>query len=135
MVNHHDNDDQNEKRSHRYDINSFRSKHGYKYSKYIRRLSMMMILISIKQHLSNIWSWIHEKVKQHWGWVEKKVLPIKTPVYNLHIHKSSEISNEQYPKVNLMFLYTCFIKLFVTFVSSNQFYLQSKCPQNCLSWL
>ena len=25
----------------------------------------------IKQHLSNIWSSIHEKVKQHWGWVEK----------------------------------------------------------------
>ena len=27
---------------------------------------------NIKQHLSNIWSTIHEKVKQHWGWVEKK---------------------------------------------------------------
>ena len=26
----------------------------------------------IKKHLSNIWSSIHEKVKQHWGWVEKK---------------------------------------------------------------
>ena len=26
----------------------------------------------VKQHLSNIWSSIHEKVKQHWGWVEKK---------------------------------------------------------------
>ena len=23
-------------------------------------------------HLSNIWSSIHEEVKQHWGWVEKK---------------------------------------------------------------
>ena len=22
--------------------------------------------------LSNIWSSIHEKVKQHWGWIEKK---------------------------------------------------------------
>ena len=40
-------------RSHRYDIN-------------------MMLLICIKQHLSNIWSSIHEKFKQHWGWVEKK---------------------------------------------------------------
>ena len=33
----------------------------------------MMMLIRIKQHLSNIWSSIHEKVKQHWGWVEKSV--------------------------------------------------------------
>ena len=31
-----------------------------------------MIVMSIKQHLNNIWSSIHEKVKQHWGWVEKK---------------------------------------------------------------
>ena len=27
----------------------------------------------VKQHLSNAWSSIHEKVKQHWGWVEKSV--------------------------------------------------------------
>ena len=32
----------------------------------------MITLICNKQHLSNIWSSIHEKVKQHWGWVEKK---------------------------------------------------------------
>ena len=25
-----------------------------------------------KQHLSNIWSSIHENVKQYWGWAEKK---------------------------------------------------------------
>ena len=31
----------------------------------------MMILICIKQHLSNIWNSIHEKVKRQWGWVEK----------------------------------------------------------------
>ena len=30
-----------------------------------------MMLIFIKQHLSNIWSSIHDKVKQHWGLVEK----------------------------------------------------------------
>ena len=28
---------------------------------------------SIKQHLSNIWGSIHEKIKQHWGWGEKKL--------------------------------------------------------------
>ena len=30
------------------------------------------MLICIKQHLSNIWSSIHEKVQQHW--VEKSVI-------------------------------------------------------------
>ena len=30
--------------------------------------------ICIKQYLSNIWSSIHENVKQHWGCVEKKAL-------------------------------------------------------------
>ena len=37
----------------------------------------MILLICIKQHQSNIWSSIHENVKQQWGWVEKKVLLIK----------------------------------------------------------
>ena len=32
----------------------------------------MMMLLCIKQHLSNIWSSIDEKVKQYWGLVEKK---------------------------------------------------------------
>ena len=43
-----------------------------RYSKCKKCLNVMW-LICIKQHLSNIWSWIHEKVKQHWGWVEKKL--------------------------------------------------------------
>ena len=60
-------------RSHRYNINRPMSRHGHKYSKYKKCLSMMMLLC-IKQHLSNIWSSIHEKVKQHWGWVENKRL-------------------------------------------------------------
>ena len=45
-----------------------RSRHGHKYNINKKCLSKMM-LIFIKQHLSNIWSSIHEKVKQHWGWV------------------------------------------------------------------
>ena len=57
--------------SRRYDINRTRSSHEHKYSKYKKHLSMMM-LTCITQHLSNIWSSIHEKAKQHWGWVEKK---------------------------------------------------------------
>ena len=51
-------------RSHRYDINRPRSRHGHIYSKYKK--------CPIKQHRSNIWSAICEKVKQHWGSVEKK---------------------------------------------------------------
>ena len=31
-----------------------------------------MMVIRIKEHLSNIWSSINEKGKQNWGWVEKK---------------------------------------------------------------
>ena len=55
-------------RSHRYDINRLRSRHGHEYSKYKNYLTMTMVLC-IKQHLSDICSSIHEKVKQHWGWV------------------------------------------------------------------
>ena len=51
----------NKARSHR---------HVHKYSKYKKCLSMI-ILICLKQHLSNIWNSIQEKVKQHWDWVEK----------------------------------------------------------------
>ena len=32
----------------------------------------MIILVCIKQHLTNVWSLILEKVKQHWGCIEKK---------------------------------------------------------------
>ena len=39
--------------SRKYGINRPRQRHGHKYSKYMKRLSMMM-LICIKQHLSNI---------------------------------------------------------------------------------
>ena len=35
------------------------------------------MLIYNKQHVSNIWSSIHEKVKQHWGWVVKKSVTYK----------------------------------------------------------
>ena len=49
-------------RSYRYDINRLRSRHGHKYSKCKTCLGMIM-LICIKQHLSNIRNSIHEKVK------------------------------------------------------------------------
>ena len=41
-----------------------------------------MLLLCIKQHLNNIWSSIHQKVKQLVaGWVEKKVLLTKKSVF------------------------------------------------------
>ena len=33
----------------------------------------MTVIKCTKQQLNNIWSSVHEKVKQHLGWVEKKV--------------------------------------------------------------
>ena len=58
--------------SHRCGISRPRPRHGHKHTKHKICLSIMMV-ISIKQHLSNSWSSIHEKVKQHWGWVLKSV--------------------------------------------------------------
>ena len=58
-------------RSRRCDINRAWSRHEHKFSKYKKCLTMIM-LICIKEHLSNISSTIHKKVTQHWGWVEKK---------------------------------------------------------------
>ena len=51
-------------RSHRYDINRPKSRRGHKYSKCKKCVSMIMLLC-IKEHLSNTWTWIHENVKQH----------------------------------------------------------------------
>ena len=48
-------------RSHRYDINRPRPRHEHKYAKYKMYLRMMMV-ICIKQHQSNAWSLIHEKL-------------------------------------------------------------------------
>ena len=37
----------------------------------------IMVAICVREHLCNIWSSIHEKVKQHWGRVEKKKVAYK----------------------------------------------------------
>ena len=51
-------------RWHRYDINRHRLRHGCKYTKYEMCLTIMMVICT-KQHLSNIWRSIYERVKQH----------------------------------------------------------------------
>ena len=60
-----------DKKEQGYGINRHRPRHGHKYTKYKKCISMMMF-IYVKQHLSNIWSSVHEKVKQNWGWVKIK---------------------------------------------------------------
>ena len=49
-------------RSHRYGINRPRPSHRHKYTKCKMNLNMMMA-ICIKEHLSQIWTSIHENVK------------------------------------------------------------------------
>ena len=51
-------------RSCRWDINRPRPRHGHKYTEYKMCLNMIMV-IYIKQHLSNILSSVQGKVKQH----------------------------------------------------------------------
>ena len=50
--------------SQRYKINRLWPRHGHRYTKYKLCLGIMMV-IYIKQHLINISSLAHEKVKQH----------------------------------------------------------------------
>ena len=50
--------------SHRHDINKPRSRHGRKYKKYKKRITMMMLKCA-KHYLSKLCISIHEKVKQH----------------------------------------------------------------------
>ena len=66
----------------RYNKNRPKSRRGRKYSKYKKCFSVMMLLC-IRQHLSNIWSSTHEKVKQHWSWVETSVAFQKSRVYDM----------------------------------------------------
>ena len=55
-------------RSYKYDINRPASRHGLTYAnKHKKCLSMMMMLVCIKQHPVNTWGSIYEKVKEHWG--------------------------------------------------------------------
>ena len=78
-------------RSHRYNLNRPLPRHGHKYTKYTKCLSMMM-LTCIKQQLSNIWSSIPDNVKQHWGLDEKKALLTKKSSTHFHLIDSCIIN-------------------------------------------
>ena len=47
----------------------------------------MKMITCIKQHLSNIWTSIHAKIKQHWGWVEKSVASKKSEIISQYFRK------------------------------------------------
>ena len=57
--------------SHRYNINDLSLDMDANIVN-INKCFSMMILLCTKQHLSKVWSSIHEKVKKHWARVEKK---------------------------------------------------------------
>ena len=68
-------------RSQKYDINWPRLRHGHEHTKYKMCLSIMMV-ICIKQHLRNIWSQIHEKVK---ATLEKHVAYQKSVYFDVRV--------------------------------------------------
>ena len=68
MINDNENEAESEKQNTQieYFINRPRPRHGREYTKYKSCLSIMMV-IGVKQHLSNISSSIQDKIKQHCG--------------------------------------------------------------------
>ena len=53
-----------------------------------------MMLICIKLHLGNIWSSIHEKVKQYWGWVDMNLAYEKSVYLEIAVKKKVFINAE-----------------------------------------
>ena len=72
MINDNENKTEMKSRSQRYDIIWPRPRDWHKYTKFKMCLIIMMVI-----YIKNIWSSVHEKVKQQWGWVEKKALLLK----------------------------------------------------------
>ena len=95
---------------HRYDKNKSESRQGHKYSKYKKCVSMMMLLC-IKQHLSNIWSSIYEKLSKTEAELKKSVAYTKKARTAL---KSSCIAS----KINSSLLFSSCSKLNLTLFNS-----------------
>ena len=69
-----------------------------------------MMVTCIKQHLSNIWSSINEKVKEHWGWVELK----KSFAYKKSV-QSEKLLEKQFHELTVlqwMLDQTCLMKAY-----------------------
>ena len=65
-------------RSHRYDINRPRHRNKHKYTKY--NIQSIMMVICIKQHLSNIWNQFMKKLSNTQAELEKSVAYKRKPV-------------------------------------------------------
>ena len=104
-------------KSHRYGINRLSFKHGQKSSTYTN-CRVMMTLICIKQHQSNIWNSIHEKIKQHWGWVEKSVAYKKKKCVSIIILRHFLYFPYlcSYLGLDLFMLYLCHIFFILIFI-------------------
>ena len=64
----------------------------------IKMCLVMMVVICNKQHISNIWIWLHEKVNQHLGWVYIRRCLLKKHVFQflfwkIFYFKKTEQSN------------------------------------------
>ena len=92
----------------RYDTNRTRPRHDHKYTKYKMCLSMKTFMCN-KQHLSNIGSWIHEKVKQNWGRVEKNLCFRKNRVFHMIIEEILLPTSIGYCKISDFFLWVIFL--------------------------
>ena len=87
----------------------------------------MLVLVCIKQHLSNISSSIYEKVKQHWGWLKKRVAYKKrrvsqlfsvSPLSSFAEHKKWRIS---LANVTKNFARTCGLVIFTEQILDRKF--------------
>ena len=79
---------------HRYVINRTRPRHGQKCT----ICPIMMMVMCNKQHPSNIWGWIREKVKQHrLSWKKKMFLIKKASSGWKMLHIVNLIEHNQYP--------------------------------------
>ena len=97
--------------SQRFDINRPIPRYGHKYTKYKMYLSKMVV-ICIKQQLSNIWSSIDEKVKQHWGWIEKNSGPPHALYYwdgNIFQNRTSSKAFERLEQLYIYIIYILYI--------------------------
>ena len=97
MISCNENGNSNENRSHTNDQNRPRLRYGHK------MFPGMMMLICIKQYLSNIWSSIHEKVKQHLGWGEKSVAHKTTTTT-----RTTTTKTKRFPLLHFLTIYVHF---------------------------
>ena len=65
MINY--NESEKEEQITEYDINGPTSRHGLTYTNKHKTSLNMMMLICLRQHPTNTWGSIYEKVEEHWG--------------------------------------------------------------------